>query len=85
MYAKEDLFIRMERLPKLGINEYTIECTGCFKGCIYRFRNPRKLPFAFVVGLGAVFSLPCRKLEKENARCAAFVGQKSLISAASEE
>lgn len=85
MYAKEDLFIEMEPLPELGINQYTIHCTACSKGCTFHFRNHRKLPFAFVVGLAGAFSSPCRKLEKENARRAALDGQRSLISAASEE
>jgi len=85
MYAKEDLFVTMEPLPELDINQYTIECTACSKGCTFHFRNHRKLPFAFVVGLAAAFSSPCRKLEKENARRAALAGQKSLISAVSEE
>lgn len=85
MYAKEDLFVTMEPLPELGINQYTIECTACSKGCTFHFRNHRKLPFVFVVSLAGAFSSPCRKLEKENARCAALDGQKSLISAASEE
>ena len=68
MYAKEDLFVTMEPLPELGINQYTIECTACSKGCTFHFRNHRKLPFAFVVSLAGAFSSPCRKLEKENAR-----------------
>lgn len=85
MYAKEDLFVTMEPLPGLDINQYTIECTACSKGCIFHFRNHRKLPYAFVAGLAAAFSSPCRKLEKENARRAALDGQKSLISAVSEE
>lgn len=85
MYAKEDLFVTMEPLPELDINQYTIECTACSKGCTFHFRNHRKLPFAFVVSLAAAFSSPCRKLEKENARRAALDGQKSLISAVSEE
>lgn len=85
MYAKEDLFIEMEPLPELGINQYTIYCTACSKACTFHFRNHRKLPFAFVVGLAGAFSSPCRKLEKENARRAVLDGQTSLISAASEE
>lgn len=85
MYAKEDLFIEMEPLPELGINQYTIRCTACSKECTFLFRNHRELPFAFVVGLAGAFSSPCRKLEKESARRAALDGQKSLISAASEE
>ena len=85
MYAKEDLFVTMEPLPELGINQYMIECTACSKGCTFHFRNHRKLPFAFVVSLAGAFSSPCRKLEKENARRAALDGQTSLISVASEE
>ena len=85
MYAKDDLYVTMEPLPELGINQYMIECTACSKGCTFHFRNHRKLPFAFVVGHAGAFSLPCRKLEKENARRAALDGQASLISAAREE
>lgn len=85
MFGKEDLYVTMEPLPELGINQYIIECTACSKACTFHFRNHRKLPFAFVVGLAGAFSSPCRKLEKENARRAAHDGQASLISAASEE
>lgn len=85
MYAKEDLFIEMEPLPELGINQYTIHCMACSTGCTFHFRNHRKLPFVFVVSLAGAFSSPCRKLEKENARRAVLDGQTSLISAASEE
>ena len=40
MYAKEDLFVTMEPLPELGINQYTIECT--FQGMHLSFSEPQK-------------------------------------------
>lgn len=85
MFGKDDLYVTMEYLPELDINQYTIECTACSKACTFHFRNHKKLPFVFVANLAGAFSSPCRKLEKENARRAALDGQKSLISAASEE
>lgn len=85
MPGKEDLFVSMEYLPELNINQYTIECQGCLKGCVFHFRSPRKLSFAFVGSLAGGFSSPCRKLAKADATSDAPDGQLSLISAAGEE
>lgn len=85
MFGKEDLYVTMEPLPELDINQYTIECTACSKGCTFHFRSPRKLSFAFVGSLAGGFSSPCRKLAKADATSDVPAGQLSLISAAGEE
>lgn len=85
MPGKEDLFVSMEYLPELNINQYTIECQGCSKGCVFHFRSPRRLSFAFVGSLAGGFSSPCRKLGKVDATSDVPAGRLSLISAVGEE
>ena len=78
----------MEPWQDSGFVRYGLECYQCEYKCDFHFIGPKGLSFATVGKLGAVFSLPCKRLVEEENRRASFAkqnGQLSLISGASDD
>ena len=87
-YNRKDINVTMEPWQDTGLYMYGLECYQCEHKCDFHFINRKGLSFATVGKLGAVFSLPCKRLVEEENRRASFAkqdGQLSLISGVSDD
>lgn len=87
-YTRKDITVTMEPWQDSGLVQYGLECFQCEYKCEFHFISQKGLSFATVGKLGAVFSLPCKRLVEEENRRASFAkqdGQLSLISGASDD